>query len=409
MRIAVFDRSGPACTSDGAYSWLQLCALLLASKEDGETDISFITHKTTLGVLPPAVADEEVTLISVPPHAHPELFWRAARKLLSYSGIKLEPRMRAWRRWARSHAIDVIVSPNLPKWWQPCDTAVCTWIPDFQHEKYPQFFSSQEQVTAVRETYRSYGEKSDLVLVSSAAARDEFSVYLPDWQDKVRVFSFPSMMAFCNATSFGEEVDLASCGVGEEFFLVANQFWAHKNHQQIIDAMGIVKLRGKKPPQVVMIGNPVDHRDMGGSYLSSLLMKVAELGLHEEVRILGFVPNHLKNALFRRCKALIQPSMSEGWNISVQDAKAIGRPTIVSDIAVHREQVPDAFAFVRIGDAEAMADVLLDAASCCDPGPNLLREAECMSSARDDAKKAGQRLVTICRETLLCRRMDSGQ
>ncbi len=38
--------------------------------------------------------------------------------------------------------------------------------------------------------------------------------------------------------------------------------------------------------------------------------------------------------------AIIQPSSFEGWSTVVEDAKALNQNIIVSDIAVHREQLP---------------------------------------------------------------------
>jgi glycosyltransferase involved in cell wall biosynthesis len=46
-------------------------------------------------------------------------------------------------------------------------------------------------------------------------------------------------------------------------------------------------------------------------------------------------------ALMRACTALINPSLSEGWSTSVEEAKSLGVPMLLSDLRVHREQAGD--------------------------------------------------------------------
>ncbi|NIO41379.1 MAG: glycosyltransferase [Burkholderiales bacterium] len=43
-------------------------------------------------------------------------------------------------------------------------------------------------------------------------------------------------------------------------------------------------------------------------------------------------------ALMRGSIAVVNPSLFEGWSTTVEEAKAIGAPLVLSDIAVHREQ-----------------------------------------------------------------------
>jgi hypothetical protein len=44
----------------------------------------------------------------------------------------------------------------------------------------------------------------------------------------------------------------------------------------------------------------------------------------------------MKNSL-----AIIQPSLFEGWSTVVEDAKALNKWILLSDIAVHREQIKE--------------------------------------------------------------------
>jgi glycosyltransferase involved in cell wall biosynthesis len=55
--------------------------------------------------------------------------------------------------------------------------------------------------------------------------------------------------------------------------------------------------------------------------------------------------------------ALLNPSRFEGWSTTVEEAKAVGTPMLLSDIPVHREQAPNA-RFFGTEDAAALADAI---------------------------------------------------
>jgi glycosyltransferase involved in cell wall biosynthesis len=181
------------------------------------------------------------------------------------------------------------------------------------------------------------------------------------------------------------------------FLLVVNQFWAHKNHACVVEAMGRLRREGRCP-QVVMIGLPVDYRDRSGRTLSGLLGRIAELGLEGEAKILGFVEPGVRDALLRACRALVQPSLAEGWSTSVEDAKALGRPVLTADTAVLREQAPGAFGRFAPDDPGACAAVLERAGQELPPGPDPAREAAALERAAAAAREAGRTLRTIVEE-----------
>jgi hypothetical protein len=55
---------------------------------------------------------------------------------------------------------------------------------------------------------------------------------------------------------------------------------------------------------------------------------------------------------------VIQPSLCEGWSTVIEDAKALGRHVLASDIAVHREQLDRNVDFFAAHDHAALAALL---------------------------------------------------
>ncbi len=229
------------------------------------------------------------------------------------------------------------------------------WIPDFQYRHWPDYYSKAAQASRDR-VFRELAERSRLVLLSSESARNDMASFMPEHTAKARVLPFPSLFAFHPPEGADPGETLRKYHLPEKFALVANQFWQHKNHRTVVDAVALLRERGLRLP-VVMTGQPSDFRDPNNRTVSELLQRIAELGLAGQVTVLGQVPYKELIALLRAAALILQPSQSEGWSTSVQDAKALGRPVICSAIATHREQAPDALGFFEWNRPDELADV----------------------------------------------------
>lgn len=64
--------------------------------------------------------------------------------------------------------------------------------------------------------------------------------------------------------------------------------------------------------------------------------------------------------LINSSAALINPSYFEGWSSTVEEAKTMGALTILSDIAIHREQDPTGALYFNPSDTEALSKLMQD-------------------------------------------------
>ena len=165
----------------------------------------------------------------------------------------------------------------------------------------------------------------------------------------------------------------------------------------VVRALELLHKKGIDIP-VVMTGLPADQRDPSNKNLSLLLQAIASSGLNNQISVLGRVPYPDVINLMRTAALIIQPSRFEGWGTVVQDAKALGRPVLCSDIPVHHEQAPGALGFFACDDAEALAGLLAAHWKGLKPGPNLALEATALATERDFAQRHGQALLHICKE-----------
>jgi glycosyltransferase involved in cell wall biosynthesis len=296
---------------------------------------------------------------------------------------------------AQQHGINVLLPLlDLPPWRVVQRTI--GWIPDFQHLHLPEFFSGSD-LQKRNTTCRRLAEKATVVMLSSQSAHDDFAMFAPEYADKGRVLPFPSLMAFEELT--GDPVATRKkFNLPEKFALVANQFWAHKNHALVVEALAKLQSKGINVP-IVMTGLPSDHRDPANKNFSTLLQAIATAGLNNQITILGLVPFNDLVSLMRSAALIIQPSRFEGWSTVVQDAVALGRPLLCSDIAVHREQVPRALGFFPTDRADVLAELLEAHWKDLEPGPNYALEQQSLANERDFSKRHGQSLLKLCAET----------
>ena len=232
---------------------------------------------------------------------------------------------------------------------KPKDFRSAAWMPDFQHAVIPEMFGVaelQERDAGFRHML-TYAES---IVLSSNSARTHCQNYYPEALRKVKVLEFPSLLE----PSVGADSPnaVATFNLPEKFFLVSNQFWRHKNHGIVFEALHLLKAQGLDIV-VVCTGHTYDYRKP--QYFDELLGEIHKSNLAEQVRILGVVPRALQLQLMQAAQAIIQPSLFEGWNTTVEDARAMGCPIILSDIGVHLEQAPPQCAYFESTSAASLA------------------------------------------------------
>ena len=247
------------------------------------------------------------------------------------------------------------------------------WFPDFQHRLLPHLFS--------RSAYwrRDLGFRAQIasgrhIMLSSASALSDLKRFYPGNSNGVSVVRFATEppAGLLSAKPFDV---IAHHGLPQRYFYLPNQFWRHKNHQIVIDALDLLKGLGSDLV-VAASGSTQDFRESG--LFDSIMSQVRSRGLETNFKHLGMIPLDHVYALLRASMALINPSECEGWSTTVEEAKSFGVPMILSDIEVHREQTGGNARYFGIRDAAALADQMLQVAQTAGPPTvrNLLPSLE---------------------------------
>lgn len=252
----------------------------------------------------------------------------------------------------KQEAVDVVFEPATFYGWR-FPKPVVAWLPDFQHRYFPDLFGTKAYWK--RELgFRAQITSGRLIMLSSEVAREDCERFYPSSIGRTSVVRFavpvdPASLAI-DPEQVAHEYDLP-----EKFFYLPNQFWKHKNHRVVIEALHVLRQQGHDFV-VAASGNASDPRHP--DHYQALKDLVASRELTRNFRFLGMVPRHHVVALMRACAALINPSMSEGWSTTVEEAKTLGVPMLLSDLRVHREQASESVQFFNPTSVEDLAALM---------------------------------------------------
>lgn len=261
----------------------------------------------------------------------------------------------------RQHKIDVVFE-NATFYGRRFPIPAIAWLPDFQHRHLRNQFGFRAYWR--RELgFRAQVGFGRMIMLSSEDARRDCEHFYRRAIGNTVVVRFATSIPADLIEAFPEKV-IQEYQLPPKFFYLPNQFWKHKNHMVVIEALGLLKQQGFDAV-VAVTGNPLDPRHPG--YVGQLNARIESLGLRDNFRILGLVPRRHVISLMRTCAALINPSFFEGWSSTVEEARVLGVPMLLSDIAVHREQMENAATYFNADDAEGLAAKLRDIASASPP------------------------------------------
>lgn len=235
------------------------------------------------------------------------------------------------------------------------------WVADLQHRYLKHLFSAEQ--TALRDKQIAQALVScTRMIVSSETAAQDLRSHSPAHAGKIRVLRFASGLMHGGVLPERAEL-LARYRIEGPYIHLPNQFWAHKNHEVVIEALRQLKDAGQ-PVVVVATGLMDDPRQP--RHVDALMKRAGDYGLDEMFRPLGVVPYAHMLGLMRDAVAVMNPSLFEGWSTSVEEAKSMGKAIILSDIPVHREQAPERGFFFDPRNAAHAANAMRTAWSAFD-------------------------------------------
>lgn len=223
---------------------------------------------------------------------------------------------------------------------------------DLQHRLQP--FFPEVSVTGLTFEQREahYGRvcrRAAFNLVPNEAARAELCRFYGVDADRVRAVHQPtSDFALHPPEPAADPVP----DVTDPILFYPAQFWPHKNHVVVLEALRLLQRDHGRRFTAVFTGSDKGNR----AYVEAYAQR---LGVSDRVRCLGLVPESTLIALYRRAFALVFPSFFGPENMPPLEAFALRCPVLAASVAGAQEQLQDAALLFDPRSEHALAAAIL--------------------------------------------------
>jgi glycosyltransferase involved in cell wall biosynthesis len=218
------------------------------------------------------------------------------------------------------------------------------------------------------------------------------SIYLKNYKNKIRVLPVGVDTNIFRPMSRHKKNE----GSNKRLFFLGllDKFHMYKGLDYLLKALTIVR---KEVPEVVLVVGGA------GELLDHYRNLAISLGLSDNVKFLGFVPEEMLPECYNRCDAFVLPSISseqEGFGIVLLEAMACQRPVISTEIVGVAEDVLkfNAGRIVKPRDINALAQAILEILKNEDLADEMGKRGRRLVEEKYTWKKIGREMLGIYRE-----------
>jgi glycosyltransferase involved in cell wall biosynthesis len=223
----------------------------------------------------------------------------------------------------------------------PTQAAFLTNVPsiyhpwDLQHLHLPQYFSP-EAIRKREKEYRAFCAQAQMVVAATSWQKQDLIEHYELTEEKVRVVeAAPVLDSYPTPTPADLHSVQQKFSLPARFIFYPAQTWAHKNHLQLLEALALLRDKDGQSVPLVCSGKLND-------FYPLIERRVHELELEEQVRFLGFVSALELQSLYALARAVIIPTLFEGFGFPLVEAFLAGVPAACSNVTSLPAQAGDA-------------------------------------------------------------------
>lgn len=227
-------------------------------------------------------------------------------------------------------------------------------IHDLYHLAYFNKLNFKEKIYS-KIFYTQAIKRSDAVITVSNFSKSEILKFFPKAEKKISIISNcidPKFDISNNIREIKQKFDLKN-----EFFLFVGNFKEHKNLNLLIKSFSIF-LKKNDQMDLILIGKRAFHNFL------DIESSIKKERIEKRVKIINDLADHYLPTFYYLSKALIFPSIYEGFGLPLLEAMSMKTAVIASDISVHREVCGDSVYYFNPHDplqlVEAMEKMLND-------------------------------------------------
>lgn len=229
---------------------------------------------------------------------------------------------------------DLWIFPSQDDWGYNANVNSLIAIHDLMHRyerRFPEVSSRWEYGKRERR-YRKICKWAKGILVDSQKGQDHVTESYG--LDRMRIYILPYIVPHYILSPGCSKAFDAKYPLPVKYIFYPAQFWQHKNHRNLLQAM--VNLRDQLPDlHFVFVGSEKNS-------LAHIRRIITEFNLQSRVTIFEYIPDSDMAEFYRRARAMVMPTFFGPTNIPPLEAMATGCPLAVSNIYAIPEQVGNA-------------------------------------------------------------------
>ncbi len=230
------------------------------------------------------------------------------------------------------------------------DQPSAVMMPDVQHEFFPEFFD-QAVLQWRRQTYGPSALNTDVLFTLSEHAKSTIVEKFRIAPEKIIVIHLDADADFRKPVPDSPSPGFLQLKLPARYLYFPANFWPHKNHLNIFQALKLAVEAGEPDLHLVLSGSP------DGS--EKLLAEASRLGLRNRIHFKGYLDKHLIPEVYRNSLALLFATKFEGFGIPLLEAFYSGAPAITAHSGSCVEVAGDAAVLVDPLSPESIAAGIL--------------------------------------------------
>lgn len=220
---------------------------------------------------------------------------------------------------------------------------------DLGHRTTPFFpeVSINRQWEAREKMYTRMIPEASWVVTGNETGKREIAEHYAVSSERFIIAPFP-VSSYCRGNERKPSFDIS-----EKYFFYPAQFWAHKNHIVILEALAIAKERYGLTVPVYFSGS-----DKGNK--AYIAQTADRLGVKDQIVFTGFLTNEEMKYMYTHAVSLVYASLMGPNNLPPIEAVYLGCPVILTDLPGHTEQLGDAAMYFDGTNADELAHCMME-------------------------------------------------
>lgn len=193
--------------------------------------------------------------------------------------------------------------------------------------------------------------KTKTILADSEATKSDLERLFPFSENKITVSCLGYDKAFKKLPDSEVENKISKYNLKPGYILFVGTLEPRKNVEGIIESYARINSKMQDDHHLVLVGKK-------GWYYNSILEKIEQSGIKNNIKVLDYVPFDDLPALYNGAGIFLYPSFYEGFGLPPLEALACGTPVIASNVSSLPEVIGDAGILVDPNNHDQIAHAI---------------------------------------------------